>query len=168
MSPLIQRKQLFIPALDVGDLKISVSCSFGPRLLALKQGWANCLSSSEFNNLLFPKKGDRLPFARNQPLFSAFHGASPDSRGSAACRRRTPGCRSQSSNRNRPRTPAPRCPEASHEPRASKLKLHRWVWVKSKPPGKACFSHGFHLPGFHFGYPFLTHSQTNAADHVGC
>ena len=25
--------------------------------------------------------------------------------------------------------------------------------------GKACFSHGFHLPGFHFGYPFLTHSH---------
>ena len=36
-----------------------------------------------------------------------------------------------------------------------------WVWVKIKQ-GKACFSHGFRLPGFHFGYPFLTHSHAQS------
>ena len=34
-----------------------------------------------------------------------------------------------------------------------------WVWVKIKPPGTACFSHGFHVPGFDLGYPFLTQRQ---------
>ena len=29
-----------------------------------------------------------------------------------------------------------------------------WVWGKIRPPGPC-----FHLPGFHLGYLFLTHSQ---------
>ena len=33
------------------------------------------------------------------------------------------------------------------------------VWVKTHQPGTAGFSPWLHLPGFHFGYLFLTHSQ---------
>ena len=37
--------------------------------------------------------------------------------------------------------------------------LELWVWVKITPPRKtAGFSPCTHLPAFHFGYPFLTHS----------
>ena len=31
--------------------------------------------------------------------------------------------------------------------------------------GTAGFGHGFHLPGFHFGYPFLTHSHLKYPRH---
>ena len=34
-----------------------------------------------------------------------------------------------------------------------------WVWVKIEPQGTAGFSLLFHLPGFHFGYLFLTRSH---------
>ena len=34
-----------------------------------------------------------------------------------------------------------------------------WVWLKIKELGLRGFSLCCHLPGFHFGYPFLTHSQ---------
>ena len=33
------------------------------------------------------------------------------------------------------------------------------VWVKISPPGTAGFGPCFHLPGFHLGYRFLTHSH---------
>ena len=35
------------------------------------------------------------------------------------------------------------------------------MWVKIKPPGTAGFGRWLHVEGFHFGYPFLTHSHVN-------
>ena len=37
--------------------------------------------------------------------------------------------------------------------------IHIWVWVKTKPQGIAGFGPCCHLPGFHFGCIFLTHSH---------
>ena len=44
-----------------------------------------------------------------------------------------------------------------------------WVWFKTKPPKAAGFSPCVHVPGFRFGYLFLTHSQLtfHAPNHFG-
>ena len=39
-----------------------------------------------------------------------------------------------------------------------------WVWLKIEKLGLRCVRLGFHVPGFHFGYPLLTHSQLRPTD----
>ena len=44
--------------------------------------------------------------------------------------------------------------------------MYIWVWVKLNHQGTTGFSPCFHLPGFHLGYLFLTHSHMQLGGYI--